>query len=313
MSVSDNVSPVLNPTTFTSTGAQSNITNSDLQSFMEGGHADFTATQVHQVKSGIETETKENDKGGTDTIYFRLEVDESTGESVRIYVTTVEVPDDDPNKPGGKGLSFGIPKELLYGNDPEKAEKVAIAYTNMMVETGLQFAQDGKRFDLHCPINYKWRALTEEKLAESMIRHADEFQARGIVACIEGRVIVGPAEPSARKQAQVEDTHPLDEHSLMGRQQFFSLRAMKPNMDNSPIGKILQQAEEMNLNPETLMRSRGINPELPDNIRKLAELAENSDNAMALTVLESVAENRENASPLAQSLLAGVKNTKKDQ
>ncbi len=81
---------------------------------------------------------------------------------------------------------------------------------------------------------------------------------------------------------------------------------------NGVIAQLLHSATSMGLNPETYMRNQGFNPELPENIKEIAKLAQNGNNEAAFMVLESLAENKEHASPLAQRLLSSVKNIKKD-
>ena len=180
-----------NHPSFVSGKIADNSQSLSLESFFKEPNNSFV---VHQVKGGIESETTKKEGGGEETVEFMLQFDPATGQSTRIYVRTIDVPGDDDNKPG-KGLSFDVPKELLTTNDPEKASKVATQYANVIVETALKFHEDVSPIYLACNSNYKWQALTEQKIAEAFLNRQDELQARGISVRLQGNLIFDPQKP----------------------------------------------------------------------------------------------------------------------
>lgn len=268
----------------TFSGLTKNFNSTDLVNFLKDSNKNFVA---HQVKSGIEIEKSKKSDGGEISVEFMLQIDPATGQSTKIYIRTIDEPGGGSDQ--DKGLEFGIPKELLSTDDPELADKVATQFANMLAEVALQYQKDGSPLFISDSNHFKWEELTDAKTKEAFLDRADELRARNISVYLKGNLIFSPQmSTKARPSLLFNDS---DQKS------------------DSMIETLLKRAEYMQINPETYLKNQGINPENPENINTLCNLA-NKDNKAAHTVLLSVIENQNNASPLAKKLLKQIKNIK---
>lgn len=275
--------------------------------------------KIKNISSQIRQATQQNDEGGEDTVIFQVCFDEQTGASFEIKLTVIEGEgeDDDPDNPNsGKSFGLEIPRELIHTNDPEKADKIASAFANTFVDLTASLGA-GKHYVESPTMKYKWSDLLDQKMYEAFIERADEFQKMGSEVYIDGVKIIDKDNTYDFKTGErnlprsISEDRELDKALNNGLQSLTFSPKLKLQKDDCELSRLLQRAKDMKLEPEQYLRHQGFNPELPDNIKTLSKLAE-QDNVMALEVLKSVAENQENASPLAQRMLQQVKSTKKD-
>lgn len=275
--------------------------------------------KIKNISSQIRQATEKNDDGGEDTVIFQVCFDEQTGASFEIKLTVIEGEgdDDDPDNPNsGKGFGLQEPKELMRTNDPEKADKIASAFASTFVDLSTTLGA-GKHYVNSPTMRHKWSDLLDQKMYEAYMNRAEEFQNMGSEVYMDGVKIIDKNNTYDFRTGEknlpksVSEDRALDNALQHGSQSLTFSPQIKLQKDDCELSRLLDRARDMNLEPEKYLRNQGFNPELPDNIKTLSKLAE-QNNEMALEVLKSVAENQENASPLAKRMLQQVKSTKKD-
>lgn len=176
-----------------------------IEDFLKKHQDDFNIKEISRVPIKEVSQSFGQQK---ETIEFDI-VMLSDGRTFKANVTVTKDPDDDNDEPPGTAFSL----DLSGVRNAEEAKEVLDNFHEMTAQYMLERPGNaGKPLNVYSSGGGRWKEIATQSLEESLLNHADEFKAQGVLYIAHNNKILVDFRPEldATSSAAKRDPKPWD-------------------------------------------------------------------------------------------------------